>query len=179
MKKFTVLLLAGTMLVSAIPANAESAKPAPAGVTESPKNVAEFGTSISVPGTVSLMTSQIAVKKATSPDVKDFARFEVSEQETISSILTDMGTPKPKLSAEEQAMIDDLKATKEGPEFDKKYLQAQVDGHTQLNTIVDNYLSDVKASTPEEKEGKHLAMLANSTIDSHLEMSKKMLAKMK
>ncbi|UKT64224.1 DUF4142 domain-containing protein [Pedobacter mucosus] len=86
---------------------------------------------IAVLGTASLQTSQLALTKATNPEVKLFAKFEAAEQETMGKILKDMGTQVPAPSEEGKAMLTKLQAMS-GPAFDKAFMTGQVDTHNKL-----------------------------------------------
>ena len=157
-----------------------SAKASPAqNAMTSPTTGSEWAMGIAAPGQLSMLTSQIALNKTKNPDIRDFAKFEVAEQQTVATIISEMGLTKPPVSPADQAVLDKLNAAQAGMEFDRAYLQAQIDGHTMLNTVTDAYLANSKAATETEIPSRHLAMLANATIDSHLETSQKLLARLK
>jgi putative membrane protein len=128
-------------------------------------------------GSLSLATSRIALKKAEDEDVKEFAQFEVAEQETIADILKSMqtgnvsGTVKPPSESEVEANLDDkgkemivkMQQAKAGVAFDREYVNAQVDGHKQLLQIQEDYLKAGK-----NPEAVAVAKLASGMIKEHL-----------
>lgn len=129
-------------------------------------------------GSLSLATSRVAVTKAGDPMVKEFAKWEVGEQETIADILKSMetggkveGALKPPsedevektLDAEGKASLDKLKGTS-GAEFDKAYVSAQLDGHKKLLTIQEAYLK-----IGQEREHLSVTKLARGQIKEHID----------
>ena len=135
-------------------------------------------------GTLSLETSKIAQQSASNPKVKQFANFEVAEQETIGDIIKSMTTdksgaakyPAPRGEArsgnaaapqtsptnETAAAIKSLQALK-GEQFDTEYVKAQVAGHQRLLTIQEEYISKGK-----DPETLAVAKLARGMIKEHL-----------
>ena len=132
-------------------------------------------------GSLSLATSRIALKKATDADVKEFAQFEVAEQETIADILKSMkdgsvsGTVKApseseveaNLDADGKAMLQKLEAVKAGATFDKDYVKGQIDGHDMLLKIQEDYLASGK-----NPQAIAVAKLARGMIKEHLTLLK-------
>lgn len=118
-------------------------------------------------GSVSLETSRVAISKSSAPGVKRFAQAESAEQETVASVLkTHAGLDektKPPMTAEGKAAIDRLHAVKTGPEFDKAYVAAQIEGHQHLLRIQETYLTNGKDAT-----SRAIAMLARGHIKEHL-----------
>lgn len=124
---------------------------------------AAFRSRIALLGTASLQTSQLALTKATNPQVKLFAKFEAAEQETIGKILKDMGTTVPAPSAEGKAMLTHLQSLS-GPAFDKAFMQGQVQTHEKLHVAVTAYMNASK-----DINVKHLTSLALASIKEHTE----------
>lgn len=85
-------------------------------------------------GTVAMKTSEIALEKASDPNVRKFAELEIAEQKTSASVLaaTPSGTTPPELPPERQEKIDALSGMEAGPDFDQAYVQAQIEGHNEL-----------------------------------------------
>ncbi len=144
------------------------------------KNEKEFRMNLSGPGTLSLKTANIAVDKATNPEVKEFAQFEKDEQETLAKVLKDLNTPDAVPTEKDKATLDMLNKAAKGPEFDKAFVKAQYDTHLVLQSIGEGYLknADMGSKDPVEKEGQHLAMLSGSTIRQHIATSSKLNAKL-
>jgi putative membrane protein len=92
------------------------------------KSEAEFRMQLAPLGNLSLMTSLLALSKATDPKVKMFATFEAEEQKTMAKILAELKTPPPSTDAKGQAVMEKLKSAS-GAAFDRAFMQAQVDTH--------------------------------------------------
>ena len=131
-------------------------------------------------GGLSLATSRVAQKMASGAKVKEFADFEVAEQETIADILKTMesgstkaeGALHPPSEAEVEAMLDpmgkktlaDLKGMS-GTGFDKAYVTAQLDGHKKLLTIQEDYLK-----VGQDREHLSVAKLARGQVKEHIKL---------
>ncbi|RYE30071.1 MAG: DUF4142 domain-containing protein [Sphingobacteriaceae bacterium] len=124
---------------------------------------ASYRAKIAMLGTASLQTSQLALTKATNPQVKLFAKFEAAEQQTIGSILKDMGTPDTAPDAEGKALFAKLQGLS-GSAFDKAFMQGQVQTHQKLHSVVTAYKNASK-----DMHVKHLTSLALATIEEHTE----------
>jgi len=130
-------------------------------------------------GSLSLMTSRIAQGKLKHPMGKQFAEFEVAEQNTIADILKSrmMQSAKPmgevkaptdaeaegNLDAKGKDMVEKFRAMKDGPELEKAYIKAQIDGHKQLLEIQDTYLK-----VADDADETNVAKLAKGMIKEHL-----------
>ena len=102
----------------------------------------EHGAATAMAGHASLEMARVGLEKASDPKVKEFARFEVDEQETIAEVLKAAmpGMPAPKLDQKDAATLTELKGMKSGAEFDKAFVKAQTEGHEKLLRIQDTYL---------------------------------------
>jgi putative membrane protein len=133
---------------------------------------ASYRSQIGVLGLASLQTSQLALTKASNAQVKMFAKFEAAEQQTMSKILKDMGTPAPALNAEGKTMLTKLQGLS-GAAFDKAFMQGQVQTHLKLRNTVTAYMN---ASS--DMHVKHLTSLALCTIKEHIELGQMLLTKL-
>ena len=130
-------------------------------------------------GSMSLAASRVAVKKARDEDVKQFAEFEVAEQETIADVLTSMKEPskasgklnppsdaevRKNISQEDQAMLQKMEQM-DGKEFEAAYVKAQTDGHQKLLRIQEDYLASGK-----DLAHINVAKLARGQIKEHLQI---------
>jgi putative membrane protein len=125
-------------------------------------------------GTVALQTSEIALQKAQNPMVKQFAQFERDEQTTIAEVLRSMQEPAatasggaastPEIPADKANMMQQLQQAKAGAEFDRMYIQGQVQGHQELLQIQERYLQ----SNSRNREHVNAAKLARGHIKEHL-----------
>jgi putative membrane protein len=180
--------LAGLASAIAIPSliGAAFAQNAPSSASQATGNAgahigeaeAKYAADTLAAGSASLAASRIALKKAADDDVKEFAQFEVAEQETIADVLKamrDQGTPatgqvKPpseaevtgQLDAKGKAMVESLQSVK-GKEFDRAYIRGQIEGHHALLKIQEAYLSSGK-----DREALAVAKLARGQIREHL-----------
>jgi len=139
-------------------------------------------------GALSLLSSRIALEKAKDDDVKEFARFEVAEQETIAAVLKGMREPETTAAAgsaslkppspsdaDVEAMLDSsgkeqvekLRAAKAGDAFDKAYLKGQLQAHQQLLQTQEDYLK-----TGRDRGHRTVAMLAAGQIREHMALLK-------
>ena len=130
----------------------------------------ELQAKVAMLGTASLQTSQLALTKASNPQVKLFARFEAAEQEVMGKILKDMGTTVPAPSPEGKALLTKLQSLS-GAAFDKAFMQAQVETHQKLHQTV----SALNASG-NDLHVKHVTSLALTTITEHTERGQMLLS---
>ena len=121
-------------------------------------------------GNVALLTSRMAQSRAQRPQVRQFADFEVEEQETVSRIINEMApmSPPPPLPRD-QAMMNRLQRAR-GAAFDRDYLMGQLDGHQRLLAIQDRYLSEGRSM-----HHRHIAMLARGRIQEHIQDVQRMM----
>lgn len=127
-------------------------------------------------GTVALQTSEIALQKAQNPIVKQFAQFERDEQTTIAEVLRSLqepgatasgGTAKtatPEIPADKAKMMEQLQQAKAGAEFDRLYIQGQLQGHQELLQIQERYLQ----ANSRNREHVNVAKLARGHIKEHV-----------
>jgi len=130
--------------------------------------------------TVSLQQSNFALAKAQNPRVKQFAEFEVAEQNNLQEVLHSFADPAatastsrgaqqaastaPELPAEDAAAMEGMSRAQPGPAFDREYVAMQIKGHQQLLGIQERYLE----ANPGNRETANLAKLARSQIREHL-----------
>jgi putative membrane protein len=117
-------------------------------------------------GTLAKQTSQLALERATSQKVKQFAGFEIAEQTALAQVLTDAENPPPvPLDAAHAAALSTLQA-QSGPAFDRAYILGQIQQHNALLLIQQGYLENTNRSTGTQ----HIAVLARMSIQQHLAM---------
>ena len=177
MKRRSILM--ATAAAAALPALLSYAS-AFAQTTSPPPGEAEkkHAEQTKVVGSLSLATSRFALEKASDPTVKEFAKWEVGEQETVGDILKSMetdskaeGALKPPTEAEVEAAFDaDGKAAVDklrslsAAEFDKAYVTAQLEGHKKLLSIQEDYLK-----VGQNREHLSLAKLARGQVKEHID----------
>jgi putative membrane protein len=131
-------------------------------------------------GSLSLLISREAVRRVQGPKVLEFAKFEVAEQETVADILMSMTMPPDQVSGqvvpltEQQAMgnltpegrgiVMKLRGL-QGPEFERQFIMAEVQGHQRLLSIQQDYLD-----SGHMRGAINVAKLAKGMIKEHLQL---------
>ena len=139
-------------------------------------NEKEFRMGVIGPAELSLVTSQIAVNKATNKNAKEFAGFELGEAIAVTGVLKDLGTPVPPMDAKATATLNKIKAAKAGAEFDKVYIQAQLENHEFLRDLAQDYLTKGKGKPgAAENQGRHLATLSLAVFKEHVAITSRIL----
>jgi len=130
------------------------------------------------PATLSKITSQIAVDKATNAHAKEFANFELREAIAVTAVLAEMGIPTPPMNATGKAILAKLKSS-HGPAFDKTYIMAQTSNHEFLRDLATTYLANSAGHQGmEETHGRHLAMLTLNEFKEHVVITKNIHAEL-
>jgi len=147
-------------------------------------------------GMIALETSRIAQQKARNEDLKQFAQFEVQEQTTLSEVLRSMMEPAAtaatgaatgqaggnmpasgamQMDAQGREMVQKLQSAEAGAEFDRQYLQGQIQGHRDLLQVQERYLQ----SNPQNREHMNVAKMARTQIREHIALLEDMQNKMR
>jgi putative membrane protein len=132
-------------------------------------------------GAAALQTSEIALQKATDDWVKQFAQFEADEQRTIAEVLRSMMEPAgtasaqaaaspPQLDQKHAQMVQKLQQAKAGEDFDKMYIDGQLQGHQELFDIQETFLKG--GANAGRRESMNAAKLARGHIKEHLQVLK-------
>jgi putative membrane protein len=142
-------------------------------------------------GMVALESSRVAMNKVRNEDLKRFANFEVQEQTTLSEVLqsmmepaataatgsagnqpvqSNMNMPPMQMDASARDMMQKMQNQQAGAEFDKMYLQAQLQGHRDLLQVQERYLQ----SNPQNREHMNVAKMARGHIREHIAMLEEM-----
>lgn len=128
-------------------------------------------------GMMQLEVSKVAVQKASSPEVRQFAQAEVDEQTGLSAKLQEIASAKgitlPSApDAETQAMVSKLQGMS-GADFDKMYMgESGVKGHQKLDKV----MSTVE-STASDSSLKGVANAAHPLVKTHLEVARQIESK--
>ena len=125
-------------------------------------------------GTLAKQSSELAVQKATDPKVKQFAGFEVAEQTAIAQALTSQQNPPSTVLDDKRAAVLKQLQGQSGASFDKAYIMAQIDGHSELLGIQDAFLlgKGQDSASLLASDTAHIATLAKAVIEMHLTMLK-------
>jgi putative membrane protein len=141
-------------------------------------------------GMVALESSRIAMNKARNEDLKRFANFEVQEQTTLSEVLRSMmepaataatgstasgqssatAMPAMQMDANARDMMQKMQNQQAGAEFDKMYLEAQLQDHRDLLQVQERYLQ----SNPQDREHMNVAKMARGHIREHIALLEEM-----
>ena len=138
----------------------------------------EFREKVIGPANLSLLTSQMAVDKATNENAKEFAGFELGEAKAVTAVLTDLGTVVPEMDSKANDTLEKIKQAGEGEEFDKMYIDAQLENHEFLRDLAKDYLSHTDGASPAENQGKHLATLSLAVFKEHVDITTRIKAEL-
>lgn len=138
----------------------------------------KFATAAAQGGMAEVQLGQLAVQKATDPDVKAFGQHMVDDHSKANDQLKEVAskaglTVPTTLNAKDQALLTKLQNLS-GAQFDKAYITAMVKDH----------MTDVREFQKESSSGadpglKDFASKTLPTLQSHLEMAKSAAAKVK
>ena len=129
----------------------------------------DFRMGVVGPATLSLLTSQIAVDKASDAGVLEFANFELREAIGVTAVLKDLDTPTPPMDATSRAILQKIKSLPKGEEFDKTYIKAQLANHEFLRDLATVYLENSEGhASMAEKHGRHLATITLGAFKEHV-----------
>jgi putative membrane protein len=127
-------------------------------------------------GSLSLAVSRMALEKLETDDLREFAQLETSEQDALADVLkslqngpTDRTTKPPgEVEAQQRGreLLEEMRGTPAGPEFDRRYLEAQTSGHLELLQIQETYLNSGRNNL----NLLNVAKLARTTIREHLQL---------
>lgn len=129
-------------------------------------------------GMMQLEMSRVALQKANSPQVRQFAQAEVDEQTGLSAKLQEIARAKgvtlPSVpDAETKAMLTKLQNAS-GASLDKMYMdESGVKGHEKLDKV----MSTVKSSASDPSL-KGIGQAAHPLVKTHLSVAKQIEAKM-
>lgn len=179
------LLLTSMAVMAASPVLAQT-NPAPAPASnppdQSPTNLSpaqqkHIKETVAV-GSLALMLSRVALPKVNFARLKQFAEFEIAEQQTAADILKAIQTnaapngslPAPSdaevmqnLDEAGKAAVERLRNTRAGTAFDRDYIRQQIEGHQKLLTIQETYLK-----APDNLDETNFAKFAQTMIKEHL-----------
>lgn len=149
-----------------------AAGPMKSGLTERGFRLGVIG-----PAELSLVTSQIAVQRATNANAREFARFELREAIAVTTVLKELGTPVPPMDAKSRATLARIQTAAPGLEFDRAYIMAQYENHVFLRDLATAYLKNTtpQERNPAEQQGRHLATLALNQFTEHVEITARIM----
>jgi putative membrane protein len=128
-------------------------------------------------GMMQLEVSRIAVQKASSPEVREFAQAEVDEQTGLAAKLQEIASAKgitlpSRPDAETQAMVTKLQGMS-GASLDQMYMaESGVKGHEKLDKV----MSKVESSASDASL-KGVGQAAHPLVKTHLKVAKQIADK--
>jgi putative membrane protein len=113
--------------------------------------------------------AQAAMEKATRPDVRELAGYELMEAKAVISCMKELGAQVPPMGQEAKSALEMIANAAKGAAFDRAYIAAQCENHAYLRDLTAAYLetSDPAASDPRERQGRQLAQLALCSATEH------------
>jgi putative membrane protein len=132
-------------------------------------------------GSLSLALSRIAEPKVRAAKLREFARFEIAEQETVGDVLKSLQDPRlpikgtvpspsdaeveQHIPAQDRELVEKMRTAPAGSDFDRDYVKAQTDGHEKLLRIQEDYLS-----SGQNRDAVHVSKLVRGMIKEHLQL---------
>jgi putative membrane protein len=132
-------------------------------------------------GSLSLAVSRVAEPEVRAPKLREFARFEIAEQETVANVLKALqnpgepvsGTVAPPSDSDVESHLDvrgretlqKMRSARAGAEFDREYVDAQTEGHQQLLRIQEDHLKSGR-----NLDAVNFSKLASGMIKEHLQL---------
>jgi putative membrane protein len=113
--------------------------------------------------------AQAAMEKATRPEVRELAGYELMEAKAVISCLKELGAPVPPMGPDARSVLETISNASKGNAFDRAYVAAQCQNHAYLRDLTAAYLesSDPQASDPRERQGRQLAAMALCSATEH------------
>ncbi len=155
----------------------DTTRPAPGSTngTDSQANIdQEFVTQARQSDLTEIQTSQLALQRAKSPEVKKYAERMINEHKNSSQQLTKIAQQKgyklPTTIGDANKTLLTQLTNAAGTDFDQAYMQAQVTAHTKTLANYQNYINKGKDS-----ELKAFASKTASVVDTHLKMAQSMV----
>jgi hypothetical protein len=113
--------------------------------------------------------AQAAMEKATRPDVRELAGYELMEAKAVISCLKELGAPVPPLGPDARSALETISNASKGNAFDRAYVAAQCENHAYMRDLTAAYLecADPRPSDPNERQGRQLATMALCSATEH------------
>lgn len=177
----TIIALSAALALSAAPAlaagdkaNRESAKPAAAS-TAAAKDAKDFIEKAAMTDLAEKQMAQLALTKASSARVKQFAQKMVADHTKTTQELTPIAQkkgvqPPRQLDSKHQAMLDRLQRLS-GPEFDREYMQIQEQAHQQALDLFQR-----SGQQAEDNDVQAFAKKTTPALQQHLTEARQVVA---
>lgn len=137
----------------------------------------EFFDKAAVAGLFDVQSSEIAVKRATDPEIKKFAQTMVTDHSAANAKLKALALAKgvmlpAELDKDHRKELEKLKAAKSGKDFDEAYADAMEDGHDDAVKLFAKAADDAK-----DPDVRKFAAETLPTLRAHSEHAEKLDAK--
>ncbi|MFZ1103344.1 MAG: DUF4142 domain-containing protein [Hyphomicrobiaceae bacterium] len=125
--------------------------------------------------------AQAAMEKATRPDVREIAGYELMEAKAVISCLKELGAPVPPLGPDARSALETISNASRGNAFDRAYIAAQCENHAFLRDLTAAYLEcgDPQPSDPRERQGRQLAAMALCMATEHAAVTNRISREMR
>ncbi|BCG70147.1 hypothetical protein MesoLj113a_13050 [Mesorhizobium sp. 113-1-2] len=137
------------------------------------KTVKQFGAEVIGRADLSRAACEVALKKATRADAKEFAGFELKEAETVIAVLKELGTPLPPMGDAAKSALEHIAGSAAGTAFDTAYIGAEYENHAFLRDLAEAYLKNSDPSDPSEQHGRQLATVAHWAFWEHTALTQR------
>lgn len=123
-----------------------------------------------------IMSSQAALQKSSSEDVKRFAQMMIDDHTKTSEELKTIAASKnvtlpAAVSSKQQSMLDKLNRASAGADFDREYMKMQVKAH---EDAVKLFQKQANSNDAEDADAKAFAAKNLPALQSHLTMARTM-----
>ena len=134
-----------------------------------PTDAPGFATAVAGADLYEIQAAELAADKASNADVKSLAKqIRTDHEKSSSELKSAAGTANisvvPKLDAEKQGMLDQLKTTARGADFDKLYVEQQKTAHQKALDLLQGY-----SSGGDNEALKAFATKASGVVKTHLD----------
>lgn len=115
---------------------------------------------------LSRAAAQAAVEKATRPDVREYAGYELMGARAVISVLKDLGAQTAAMAPEAKSALDMITNASKGNAFDCAYMSAECENNAFLRDLTAAYLEncDPRTSDARERQARQAATLALCTF---------------
>ena len=134
-----------------------------------PTDSAGFANAVAAADLYEVESARLAADKATNAEVKSLAQhIRTDHEKSTSELKSAAGTANisvaPKLDAEKQAMLDQLKAAARGADFDRLYVEQQKTAHQKALDLLQGY-----SSGGDNEALKAFATKTSAAVKGHLD----------
>jgi putative membrane protein len=134
-----------------------------------PTDASGFANNVAASDLYEIESAKLAADKASNAEVKSFAQhLRTDHEKSTSELKTAAGSANisvtPKLDAEKQGMLDQLKAAANGADFDKLFVEQQKTAHQKALSLLQGY-----SSGGDNEALKGFATKTSAVVKGHLD----------